>query len=431
MLNPNIPLQTQGVQMPNFLAMAGQSQQLKDSRLKHKLTLADVARGKKLDEELSKIDSKSKPMDVYNSMAKSGLAKEGLLYASKLGQMQEAEKRQQYTEEDRNLLEEKRARTIGGEIASRYLKQDPQGKMNNYGQLIEAFQKYRIPLPPTLMEATEYDPMVEGALNLIATEGKRSSASSPASLQEWEAYQQMSPKDKEEFMKLKRGESKAPSDIQKFQYYLENPEILKFLKDIKDLPDDKKSLEWAKLSPEIQAAIESAKVVAKKEAGGEISPKEKQQTGKIRVSEQLKDLKEYYKNLDEIGAIVNKDKDSFENLSNYASSSDVGQAFGRMFGTNAQVIRDKINTLRPTLLNSVRQASEMGAKGMDSEKEMQFFLQAATDPQREISVNLAAIDALDKAYGLGINLKNINQSDVKKLKSQAPKSRRTATMDDF
>jgi len=63
--------------------------------------------------------------------------------------------------------------------------------------------------------------------------------------------------------------------------------------------------------------------------------------------------------------------------------------------------------MAPNLINVVRQSSEMGAKGLDSEKELKFYLGAIGDPTRPIEANLKALDVLDKAYGDGKAVSNM------------------------
>jgi hypothetical protein len=43
----------------------------------------------------------------------------------------------------------------------------------------------------------------------------------------------------------------------------------------------------------------------------------------------------------------------------------------------------------------------MNARALDSNKELDFNLQAVTNPQSDLHSNLVAIDAIDKTYGLG------------------------------
>lgn len=130
----------------------------------------------------------------------------------------------------------------------------------------------------------------------------------------------------------------------------------------------------------------------------------------------LTDLGNVYLGLQDKGAMVDPKKSWVANLQARTAASGLGQAVGGAFGTEEQTLRDNIANMRPILINEIRKATQMGAKGMDSEKELQFYLQAATDPTKSIDANLDAIDRLNKAYGLGMDLgfrKKLNQSREK------------------
>lgn len=122
------------------------------------------------------------------------------------------------------------------------------------------------------------------------------------------------------------------------------------------------------------------------------------------VSTNLRDMARVYGQLNERGAIVNTEKGGFSNIMSRLSASRVGQAAGVAVGGQSQSLRNDINQMKPLLINSIRQASGMGARGMDSEKELEFYLKAATDPTLDVQTNLRAIDRLDKAYGLGLGI---------------------------
>lgn len=131
---------------------------------------------------------------------------------------------------------------------------------------------------------------------------------------------------------------------------------------------------------------------------------EKKQTAQNRVSQNLGTIAGLYQQLSDEGGIVDVEKNAIANIPRRISSSGIGQAAGRALGTKEQSIRNRINQIRPLLINDIRQASEMGARGLDSEKELEFYLQAATDPARDVQANLAAIEVLDRAYGLGLGI---------------------------
>jgi len=158
------------------------------------------------------------------------------------------------------------------------------------------------------------------------------------------------------------------------------------------------------------------------DAKGEISPKDKKAAAQKRVTDALLEVSGLYNDLNKMGGAINVDNPTMENVWASIKASDAGQAVQRFVGTDEQSFRNQINQVRPTLINYIRQASEMGAKGMDSEKELEFFLQAVSDPKRDIQSNMAALKVLDDAYGLGVTEFKVDDSLVNKLKFEAKKS---------
>ena len=140
---------------------------------------------------------------------------------------------------------------------------------------------------------------------------------------------------------------------------------------------------------------------------------EEQGNARGRVSANLMSLKDAYEELQAVGGAIQTGGNVVQNATNRALSTGVGQEVGRAIGTQAQAARDRINNLRPLLIQEIRQATNMGAKGLDSNAELQFYLQAATDPSRDIDTNMAAIETLDKAYGLGLGITGNRQARIK------------------
>jgi hypothetical protein len=112
-------------------------------------------------------------------------------------------------------------------------------------------------------------------------------------------------------------------------------------------------------------------------------------------------LANHYVTLASSGAMLDVSNSSFENIMAATRSSDLGQMFGRITGTNEQSIRNSIKKIKPLLIQDIRQSTDMGARGLDSEKELEFYLQAATDEKTDIQSNIAAIVVLDEAFGDG------------------------------
>lgn len=136
-------------------------------------------------------------------------------------------------------------------------------------------------------------------------------------------------------------------------------------------------------------------------AKGQQTPIQKIGIAKKRMGGNLAKLSNHFLNLDSMGAITNVDKNTMENIFAAARASTVGQTFGRITGSDAQSVRRAINNLKPLLIQDIRQSTDMGARGLDSEKELAFYLQSATDEKTDIQSNIAAIVALDEAFGDG------------------------------
>lgn len=145
-----------------------------------------------------------------------------------------------------------------------------------------------------------------------------------------------------------------------------------------------------------------------------------------RVNENLNKLKDLYGELNIRGGIVDPSKGGIKNIGARAASSEFGQTIGGFFGTEEQSIRNQINQIRPLLIQDIRQATKMGARGLDSEKELEFYLQAATDPSRDIKSNLNALGVLDDAYGLGI-IKGLSKEKGRKNLTNTPEGQSTTS----
>lgn len=139
---------------------------------------------------------------------------------------------------------------------------------------------------------------------------------------------------------------------------------------------------------------------------------------KQRVSGNLEALRGYYVDLQNLGAVVDTRRAGAENVSAAIRASGPGQLAGKVLGTKEQSARNKINQMRPLLLQEIRQASQMGARGLDSNKELEFYLQAATDPARDIQANIAAMQVLENAYGLGGKIAGVDEKTGNSLKQE-------------
>lgn len=156
------------------------------------------------------------------------------------------------------------------------------------------------------------------------------------------------------------------------------------------------------IDPGLVAGAKAQATAAGKWEGGA----DQRQVGKERLTNQLGGMVRDYLTLNERGGIVNPDRPAMENFKARVRSSEAGQAIGGAVGTEEQSIRNRIENVRPLLMQGIMQASGMSARALDSNRELDFYLRAATHPTQDIYSNLVAIDVLDKTYGMGGVLDN-------------------------
>lgn len=165
---------------------------------------------------------------------------------------------------------------------------------------------------------------------------------------------------------------------------------------------DAETAEAIKFNERFGARLAEIKTeVGLREAKGEISPKDKKATARKRMTTTLASLAQNYINLDSANAIVNVDKPTFVNILAAARSSLPGQFVGDLVGTDEQSMRNTISNAKPLLVQMIRQTTDMSARAMDSNKELQFYLQAVTNEKIDIQSSMAAIVRLDELFGDG------------------------------
>jgi hypothetical protein len=138
---------------------------------------------------------------------------------------------------------------------------------------------------------------------------------------------------------------------------------------------------------------------------GPMSEIKKKEIGRGKLTTNLGMMVGAYLKLDELGGLVDPNKSTVENLWARLSSSDIGHFFGEAAGTETASIRNRINNVQPLLIQAIREATGMSARGLDSNKELQFYLQSSSKTTGDLLSNLVAIDVLDQTFGLGGVLK--------------------------
>lgn len=147
-----------------------------------------------------------------------------------------------------------------------------------------------------------------------------------------------------------------------------------------------------------KAELEKTKLETQKMQGEQAKESEGLTAARENFSNYVSEMANAYASLYKKGGAVSAGE---SNIGNIIAGTDIGQVAGRAIGSEAQVMRDLINTMTPNIINVIRQSTEMGAKGMDTPKELEFYLRALGDVNLPIEASIKALDTLDKIYGKG------------------------------
>jgi len=112
------------------------------------------------------------------------------------------------------------------------------------------------------------------------------------------------------------------------------------------------------------------------------------------ASKNIDELEQAYKDLNKAGGIVSTKNSTVSNVLARLGSSGVGQAVEGTVGSKAQTLRDRINSIRPGLMQSIAKATGMTGKQLDSNSDVKLFMQTVTDPSKSYEANMEAIAGL-------------------------------------
>lgn len=140
--------------------------------------------------------------------------------------------------------------------------------------------------------------------------------------------------------------------------------------------------------------------VAGKEPGAALRINKAEQ-GKSQLADDLDNLRASFQALDEMRAIPSTERNVLSNLASGLAATGVGQKTGQLFGTEAQVERDVINSARSRLVNSIKNATGMSAQQLNSNVELQTMLKSISDPGQAVEAAMRIIDDIENAYVKG------------------------------
>lgn len=140
--------------------------------------------------------------------------------------------------------------------------------------------------------------------------------------------------------------------------------------------------------------------VAGKEPGAALRIN-KIEEGKTQLQNDLDNLRSAFTELDRLRAIPSTGRGTISNLMSAAQATGVGQALGRAGGTKEQVERDVINSARQRLVASIKNATGMSSKSLDSNMELQTMLRSISDPGQSVEAAMRIIGDIEDAYVKG------------------------------
>jgi hypothetical protein len=150
---------------------------------------------------------------------------------------------------------------------------------------------------------------------------------------------------------------------------------------------------------------------------GERTAARKADVAKKNVDEITTSIAEKYAELDKLDGVPSTRRGMLSNIQAYGAAV-VPQA-GRALGTQEQSLRDSIGQIRPLLMQAIKDATGMSAQQMNSNVELQLYLNSATSPDIALEANVAALNNLSNLYGLGTTFTFDEKGNLKTSKQNA------------
>ena len=125
---------------------------------------------------------------------------------------------------------------------------------------------------------------------------------------------------------------------------------------------------------------------------------EKLAEGQAALGDTLSTAKTLINDLAKMGGITSTSKGPLANLITSAQTGTIGQELGRKFGTEAQAKRDELKSIRLQLLNAVKEATGMSAQQLNSNVELQTYLNSLGSEGMTKEANEAILENLSRRY---------------------------------
>lgn len=108
--------------------------------------------------------------------------------------------------------------------------------------------------------------------------------------------------------------------------------------------------------------------------------------------------KKLVEDITDMGGMTTTSKGALSNLITSLGTSAIGQAGARLVGTEAQSKRDELASVRLQLFNAVKEATGMSSSQLNSNVELQTWLNSLGSPQMSKEANLAILTNIEDRY---------------------------------
>ena len=163
------------------------------------------------------------------------------------------------------------------------------------------------------------------------------------------------------------------------------------------VPGSMRDLEFRKKEAELNKLIEDKKMSRDEAERAQATIEQ----SRNQFASAVGNIANAYAELDKVGAAISTRKGPIENIKSFAAGTEVGKSVGSAIGSETASFRAVIDSQTPAIINAIRQSSEMGARGMDSDSERKFYVTALGAQTLPVEANVRALIELDKAYGKG------------------------------
>jgi hypothetical protein len=149
----------------------------------------------------------------------------------------------------------------------------------------------------------------------------------------------------------------------------------------------------------ITAAIEKTKAGIQRDA--RLAEETRTRTkGRKLFSAALADMRKDYDTLNKLRAIPSTERPMLDNFGDYLGSSYLGRKVQSAAGTKASVALNNIANSRLTLLNALKEVTNMSAAQLSSNVELMTFLDSLADPTQGYESAVETIRRLENLYGM-------------------------------